>query len=65
MATQQTQTPAFDEGTAYNVKLKEPVFYRKAKLLPLPVHTMTGAALNEIVAEYGADVIDSATPQEG
>ena len=64
MATK-TETPKpYDDERAYSVKFKEPVFYGRAKFLPLPVHEMTGAVLNAIVAEYGAGVVDSAEAKD-
>ncbi|MBB3996876.1 hypothetical protein [Aureimonas pseudogalii] len=54
---------AYDEETIFRVKLMRPVTYRGAPLTALPVHQMTGRALNAIVAQEGADVVDTAEPR--
>ncbi len=54
-----------DDGAVYAVKLSRPVTYKGAKLLPLPVHDMTGAAMKFIIEQDGADdVIDSFVARE-
>ena len=50
----------YQEDAEYRVKLMRPVTYRGAPLTALPVHVMTGRALNVITEEYGADVVDTA-----
>jgi hypothetical protein len=57
------KTPAYDDETQYDVKLTRMVWYRGATLTPLPVHEMSGKALNAIVDQEGADVIDRADPR--
>jgi hypothetical protein len=64
MATKTATPKPFEDEQSYSVKFKEPVFYGRAKFLPLPVHEMTGAVLNAIVAEHGADVVDFAEAKE-
>lgn len=52
----------YQDDATYRVKLMRPVTYRGAPLAALPVHTMTGRALKAIIAEHGADAIDTAEP---
>jgi hypothetical protein len=58
-----TPAGAFDPETIYDVRLSRTVMVGRARIKPLGVHQMTGATLNAIVAEEGADAIDSAEPR--
>lgn len=51
---------AYAKTKTYRVKLTRPVVFLGAKLLPLPFHEFSGAALNDLVAQEGSDVVDSA-----
>lgn len=62
MATEKAK--AYDDEGEYLVKLREPVLYRNAPLLPRFEHEMTGRALNAIVEEYGPNAIDFANARK-
>ena len=59
--------PAYEPAATYDVRLNAVVRVGRLRLLPINRHQIVGAALNEVVAEYGADVIESATlaPEAG
>jgi hypothetical protein len=58
-----TSPGPFDPETIYDVRLTRTVMVGRARIKPLGAHQMTGATLNAIVAEEGADAIDSADPR--
>lgn len=62
--TEPNQAAAYESGRVYLVRLTRAVTWGRAKFLPLPEHEMNGDVLNDIVAEHGAEVIDSAKPKE-
>jgi hypothetical protein len=57
--TQETYEPE----RIYDVRLARAVKVGAATIRPLGAHQMTGATLTAIVAEQGADAIDSAKPR--
>lgn len=63
MAKKAAAAPAFQEGVEYDVKLKAVVKIIGTTYLPLPVHRMDGWLVNQIVAQEGADVLDTASPR--
>ncbi len=55
--------PTYDPAKRYEIKLSRPVKYRGMTLKPLADKiTLSGQALNDIVAEHGEDVVDLAAP---
>ena len=50
--------PAFDEAKTYRVALNKIVTVGRLTLYPRDTHELAGQALNGIVAEHGAEVID-------
>ena len=55
-------SPAYEPGTTYNVRLKKVVTLGRLRLLPRNTHEILGAALNQIVADEGPEVVDAADP---
>ena len=62
-----TTPPAYEPEALYDVRLTGIVRVGRLRLLPINRHQIVGAALNAVVAEYGAEVIESATlaPEAG
>lgn len=50
--------------TRYRVEIKRPVKVGVLKMLPRDAHDMTGAFLQKLITEHGADAIRSATAIE-
>lgn len=54
---------SYDDAATYDVKLTREVSFRGARLLPLPLHEMTGRALNAIIETEGVDAVDRVEPR--
>lgn len=55
------QSPVeYDPDAHYRVRLTRPVTVIGVRLLPLDAHVMRGDFLSLVIAEAGADVVDSA-----
>ena len=54
--------PAYELGKTYDVRLRKPCTVGAFKHLPLHDHTMTGKYLMKLIAENGADAVESADP---
>lgn len=58
-----TSPSSYDPETIYDVRLSRTVMVGRARIKPLGEHQITGATLNAIVDEEGADAIVSANPR--
>jgi lipopolysaccharide export system protein LptA len=58
-----TSPGSYDPEMIYDVRLSRTVMVGRARIKPLGGHQMTGATLNAIVDEEGADAIVSANPR--
>lgn len=54
--------PAFEPEALYRARVVRPVNVGAFRYLPRDEPTFTGALLNQIVEEHGADVLDYAEP---
>lgn len=58
-----TSSGPYDPEATYDVRLSRTVMVGRARIKPLGGHQMTGATLNAIVENEGADAIVSANPR--
>jgi hypothetical protein len=54
--------PEFDPGSTYRIALSKPVQVGALKLRPIGQHDIRGDILNQIVAQYGPEVIVDVRP---
>lgn len=64
MAKAPKTAPAYEPAATYDVRITKVASVNNLRLLPKNRHTMTGAILNQLVAEHGADLVDAAVKIE-